>query len=108
MGKLILPTVVIMEYKSEKLTLRLPEFMSRSYFDNSQCYLHFNFARSTVFVDYYCEDDFYLSDKLDLDDFAKGDLEKESFEAIQERALKLLCQYIDDDQQEMLEHFDHL
>jgi hypothetical protein len=39
---------------------------------------------------------------------AVGDLVHETFEAIQERALKILCRYIDDDQQEMLEHFNSI
>jgi hypothetical protein len=63
-----------------------------------------------VEIDYQSEEDRLLSLVLGIDDteLAVGDLAYESFEAIQERALKLLCQYIDDDQQEMLEHFDHL
>ena len=108
LGKLILPTVIVMKYKSDQLTLRLPDYLTQSYLDDSECFLHFNFSDTTVHIDYYCEDDFYLADKLDMDDFAIGNLEKETFEAIQERALKILCKYIADDQQEMLEHFNSL
>ncbi len=74
LGKLILPTFLILKFEKDKLTLRLPEYMTKEYYDDSECFLHFNFINTTVFIDYYCEDDFYLSVKFDIDSFASGDL----------------------------------
>jgi hypothetical protein len=110
LGKLILPTVLSLDTKKDKITLRLPNYGTQEYIDHSDLFLQFTFIGSCIEIDYYSEDDKILSNIIseELTEIAVGDLKTETFEAIQERALKVLCQFIDNDQQEMLEHFDEL
>ncbi len=110
LGKLFLPKYL--DYKGEKgtITFRRPEFHSEDYFNDSECYLTIRTEGYQVYIDYYCEDEFYLSEIFELptDYIECGNLETEKFEAIQSRALKVLINYIDDSKQEMMEYFDQL
>lgn len=110
LGKLLLPIMIDYIPEKGKITFRTPEFLSSNYIENSECSLQLHFLGETVFIDYYCEDDIDLSELLELDTeyIASGDLTKENFETIQARALKLLCRFIDDSQEELLEHFDQI
>jgi hypothetical protein len=108
--KLILPTVISVDDHKEKVTLRIPDYGTMEYFDQYDLFLQFTFRGTSVEIDYVSEDDRILSLIVNIEDteIAIGDLEYETFESIQERALKVLCEFIDDAQQEMLEHFDEL
>ena len=110
LGKLILPTVISIDTVNNKITLHLPNYGTQGYIDNSDLFLQFTFIGSCIEIDYYSEDDKILSNIIseELTEIAVGDLNLETFESIQEKALKVLCEFIDDTQQEMLEHFDEL
>jgi hypothetical protein len=110
LGKLILPTVISVNDIEDKISLRIPYLITDEFANCVEFDLHLTFIGNCVEIDYYSEEDKWLWLVLDLEDpqIAVGDLSYETFEAIQERALKKLCEYIDDDQREMLEHFDAL
>lgn len=108
LGKLFIPTLIDYKSKSKKITLRHPEYLTDDYINDSECYLKLDFVGDIVFIDYYCEDGFTLSEIFNLDGgFASGDLENETFGVIQERAFKKLMKYLDKSQskQEMIEYF---
>ena len=110
LGKLLIPLKI--DYKEEEgtITFQIPEIGMEGYVSNIQCFLQINFSDDTVFIDYYCENDHYLSNMLSLPDMevAYGDLEKESFKDIQIRALKVLCAHLEDSQQELIDYIGEL
>lgn len=110
LGKLLLPIMIDYIPEKGKITFRTPQFLSLDYIDNSECSLQLHFLGETVFIDYYCEEDIELSELLGLKTsyLASGDLTDEKFDTIQARALKILCKFIDDSQQELIEHFNQI
>jgi hypothetical protein len=110
MGNLILPTVLSVNDVNNSVTLRIPEDITQEFKNCVEYDLHITFIGSCIEIDYYSEEERLLSLVLQIDEteLAVGDLVHETFEAIQERVLKILCQYIEEDQQEMLEHFNKL
>ena len=110
LGKLILPTILSVDTIQEKVTLRIPNYGTPEYFEQSDCFLQLTFIGTCLEVDYSSEDGITLSNLIseDLTELAVGDLDDETFEAIQSKALIVLSEYIEDAQQELLEHFDDL
>jgi hypothetical protein len=107
LGKLFLPTTLDYLDSTQKLTLVTPELHSDDNVENYECTLNLSFCKSRVIIDYYSEDDVFLSELLDLDEgIVSGDLDEEDFGAIQERALKVLSQHIEDSQRELLDFFE--
>jgi hypothetical protein len=107
LGKLYLPTALDYKFESNKVTFRIPELFSEEYIYDLPCSLQLIFSDSFVTIDYYGENETFLSDLLGLSDqhIAEGNLKHESFGKIQERALKVLSSYIDEAQQELFELF---
>jgi hypothetical protein len=108
LGKLFLPLVLDYSMKRGTITFRMPEYGTVEYIEDSECYLQITFSGDIVDIDYYCEDDALLSDILDLDNIATGNIKQEKFETIQSRALQCLSKYLDESQQELLEHFGNI
>jgi hypothetical protein len=110
LGKLILPSVLSVSDVANSVTLKIPDDITEEFKNCIEFDLQFTFIGTCVEIDYYSEEGRLLSLVLQIDEteLAVGDLVHETFEAIQERALKILCRYIDDDQQEMLEHFNSI
>lgn len=106
LGKLFLPLTLDYSEKRGTITFRMPEYGTENYIEDSECTLHLSFSRETVFINYYCEDDMYLSQIFELGTIATGNLNEESFATIQSRALQCLSKYLDDSQKELLEHFE--
>src|SRR5437764_1808804 len=108
LGRIFLP--LMLDYSSEKgtITFRSPEYGTTDYIENSECSLHLAFSNETVFIDYYCEDDIYLSEVFGLSSIASGNLDEEDFASIQSQAMQVLFKYLDDSQNEILEHFDKI
>lgn len=94
LGNLILPTTIDYDSRANSIQLELPDYGTFDYLENSECSLQITFQGTHIFIDYYCEDDFLLSEKFDIDQFASGDLMEESFEDIQKRALEQLKEFI--------------
>lgn len=90
LGDLILPTTIDYDSRDKIILLETPDYGTFDYIENSECFLQITFQGTYVFIDYYCEDDFLLSEKFDIDQFASGDLMEETFEDIQKRALVIL------------------
>lgn len=110
LGKLILPTVLSFNTNHVRVTLRIPNYGTQDYIEQSDCFLQLTFIGTCLEVDYYSEDGITLSNLIseELTEIAVGDLRTDTFEAIQEQALKTLWPFIVDAQQELLEHFDGL
>lgn len=110
LGKLILPSVISVDDTKDKISLRIPRTISLECINCVEMNLQLTFIGNCVEIDYYSEEDKILCHIIseELTEIAVGDLARETFEAIQERALKVLYKYIDNGQQEMLKHFDDL
>ena len=91
LGKLILPTVITDDTLNDKITFRLPNYGTERIIDHSDLFLQFTFIGSCIEIDYYSEDDRILSHIIseELTETVVGDLTLESFESIQEQALKI-------------------
>jgi hypothetical protein len=110
LGKIFIPLDLDYNFRNGKITFRTPEYMSEDYIMNLQCFLQLQFNQTSVFIDYHCDDDTYLSEHLEIEggSLASGDLLQENFMVIQERALKVLNEYLEDAHQELMEHFDKI
>ncbi len=93
-----MPTLLDFDPENKKITFQSPEIYS----------LELQFSGTGVYILYYGEDDSYLSEILCLEEaqIAYGDLNTESFSKIQERALKVLGNYIIDSQKELIDLFN--
>ena len=107
LDKLLIPTEIDLTLDG-LVTFRRPELLSKDYIENIVGILQLTYERTTLYIDYYCDDDSYLSDNLGLETIASGDLTKESFGSIQERALQLMTEFMEDPEQEMIELIDEL
>ena len=107
LSKLIIPTEICLKPNGD-ITFRSPEFMTQEYYDYIFCSLDMRRDGHQIYIDYYCEDDTYLSENLSMEIIASGDLTKERFGTIQERALKELSFFLDNPVQEMSELIDEL
>ena len=108
LGKLYIPTILDYNPELKKVSFRKPEYLSDDYINNLECTLTINFSGANIYVEYYCEDDTYLSENLELEDgyIATGDLSTEGFENIQKRVLEKLSQFMDDPQSQILEDYN--
>ncbi len=108
LGKLYLPTLLDFDPENRRITFQSPEIHSKEYFINIIYSLELQFCGTWVHILYYGDDDSYLSDTLLLEEphIACGDLDTESFSKIQERALKVLGNYIIDSQKELIDLFN--
>lgn len=61
LGDLILPTVID-KTPNDKISFRSPKPGEESYIQNIECFLRLEFCGNSISVDYYCEDDTYLSE----------------------------------------------
>lgn len=105
LGKLILPSVISVDDINDKISLRIPDAIKPEYINCVEMNLQLTFIGSCIEIDYYSDEDKLLRNiiRLELTEIAVGKLNRETFESIQEQALKVLCEFIDDSQQEMLE-----
>jgi hypothetical protein len=110
LGKLILPTVLSVDTIHERVTLRIPNYGTQEYIEQSDGFLQLTFIGTCIEVDYCSENGITLSNLIseELTEIAVGDLKFETFEAIQSKAFKVLSEYMDDAQQELLGHFKEL
>lgn len=98
LGKVFIPLILDYSAKKGTITFRMPEYGTQKYIEDSECYLQLTFSNENVTIDYYCEDDMYLSEIFGLKEIAEGNLKNEIFAAIQSRALQCLSKYIDQSQ----------
>jgi len=108
LGKVYIPTLLDFDPENKKITFKNPEIHSKEYFENIQYSLQLHISGSGIFIIYYGEDDSYLSEVLDIEEsyIAYGNLNNEKFSKVQERALKVLGNYIIDSQRELLDLFN--
>lgn len=108
LGKLYIPTILSYNPVYNRISLERPEFQTFEYFINVDYSLQLSLSGDEIFIMYYGEDDTYLADTLNLENFhiAEGNLNTERFGKIQERALKVLGDYILDSQKELLDLFN--
>ena len=108
LGKLYIPTILSYDPEHNKISLDRPEIHTPEYFKNIDYSLQLSLVVDEIIIMYYGEDDTYLADTLHLENLiiAGGNLNNESFGKIQERALKVLGEYILDSQKELLVLFN--
>ena len=108
LGKLYIPTILSYNPERNKISFGRPEIHTPDYFKNIDYTLQLHLNGDEIIILYYGEDDTYLSDTLHLDYsfIACGNLNIEKFSRIQERALKILGEYIIDSQKELNELFN--
>ncbi len=107
LGKLFLPTLIDFKPESDTITFYGSEYGTTDYIYDIECYLYIKFYGDEVAIDYYCEDDEFLTDKLCYFYIAKGNLKIVSLQTIQEEALRVMSEHIHNkNQQELIDHFD--
>jgi hypothetical protein len=105
---IFLPLYLDYNPETEKVTFEKPEFGTREYYIDHLCFLEIDKYDDWVYIDYYSDADIMLSELLDLDTdcIAKGCLKKDSFEHIQNKALKVLSQFMENAEEEIMELFE--
>lgn len=108
LGRLYIPTWLSFNSFTKTVSFNMPELYSKEYFEQVPYSLELNILGSDAIIYYYGEDDTYLSQVLDLDEdfIAAGSLEYERFGAIQEKALKVLEEFMLDPKTELRGLFD--
>lgn len=108
LGKLYIPTILSYDPERNKISFGRPEIHTPDYFKNIDYNLQLDLNGDQIIILYYGDDDTYLADALHLDYsyIASGNLSKEKFGKIQERALKVLGEYIVDSQRELIDLFN--
>lgn len=106
--KIFLPLYLDYNPETEQVTFIKPDFGTKEYYYNHECFLEINSKKDRIYIDYYSMDDVMLSELLylDCDYLAFGDLKNESIEQIQSRALRLLSAFIEDAEKEITELFE--
>ncbi|TDX82835.1 hypothetical protein [Epilithonimonas xixisoli] len=107
LGKLYIPTLLDYNPETQIICFAKPEFGSDDYIYNLECSLTFSFSGTDVFIDYYCDNDTYLSENLGCHNgcIIVGDLEIENFESIQRKALVFLSKFMNSPDSEILNDY---
>ncbi|WP_321285793.1 hypothetical protein [uncultured Sunxiuqinia sp.] len=110
LGKFFLPTFLSINPISKRITLQISTYGTEAYENQIDCFLQITFMDTCLEIDYISEDGICLTNIISesLTELASGELKNESFQSIQENALKVLLNYIDDSQNEILNHFDEI
>ena len=108
LGKLYIPAQLAYSPVTKTVSFKIPETHSKGYFVKVEYSLEVKILGSDVEINYYGEDDTYLSEVLDLDEdyIVSGSLNTETFGAIQEKVLKELQEYMSDPNKEILDLFN--
>ena len=93
----------------EKVTFEKPDYGTKEYFENHACTLIIETERENLYIDYYSDADVNLSMLLDRwdDCIARGSLRRETFAQIQAKALKVLSQFMENAEAEIMDLFEY-
>lgn len=110
LGQLYIPAQLVLSPVTKTISFKVPETYSKGYFVKVEYSLEIKILGSDVEINYYGEDDTYLSEVLGLDEcfIGSGSLKRESFGAIQERTLKVLQEFMKHPKKELLDLFNEL